>query len=610
MLPDARFSKIATDPRFRKTKSSSENHKTDDSRFSSKKLVDLKPLERPQKHVRDVQRSLNGATAVAVPRHASEDDSDSDSDSDSESESVQRKVNQEPEEGEKSQGSSESSHESSDSDDPLDDVEFEDDSYAVLYGDLVVKKNCETRRLAVENLDWENMSARDIHVILESFVPSTGHVLRVSVYPSDFGEKMMELEARKGPQLGVSAAAADLADGADENEVDQTALRKYEVQKLRYYYAIAECDSVETGSKIYDECDGLEVEASSNVLDLRFVPDDVKFNKKKPRDVSVYDDLREMDPSKYKAPKFATKALQSSKVELTWERTDPKRTAVMTEAVRRKWSKEKEIEDDLNAFIGSGSDDDDDDDDGGQSANDSDSSSNSSSNSDSDSDSGSAAGGRKKTRKAKYRDLIKALDKEAAQEDKMGDMQVTFQSGLKDVGDRLAKKMVDKEKKAAESTWETYLRERNEKKKGAKKQAKEFKKGARKSDLLSSSDASGSDNDDDDLDMEDFEEIEEQNRLKNAAKSKSSSKKDKNKKSSKKRGAMDEDDDDEEEARERAVLAKPLNAADERFAGLIHDPDFAMDPTAPQFKKMKKSEGVQEIMQRRRNADAKKRKVA
>lgn len=45
----------------------------------------------------------------------------------------------------------------------------------------------------------------------------------------------------------------------------------------RYYYAIAECDTVQTASHLYSELQGAELERSANVLNLSFVPDDMTF---------------------------------------------------------------------------------------------------------------------------------------------------------------------------------------------------------------------------------------------------------------------------------------------------------------------------------------------
>lgn len=63
---------------------------------------------------------------------------------------------------------------------------------------------------------------------------------------------------------------------------------------------------------MYASCDGMEFEASSNTMDLRFVPDDVTFTAT-PRDSA------DGVPDDYEPPKFFTAALQSSNVELTCE---------------------------------------------------------------------------------------------------------------------------------------------------------------------------------------------------------------------------------------------------------------------------------------------------
>ena len=67
----------------------------------------------------------------------------------------------------------------------------------------------------------------------------------------------------------------------DDNEsggtgVDKDALRLYELSKLKYYFAIVECDTVQTASSLYERMDGIEFEHSSMALDLRFVPDDIR----------------------------------------------------------------------------------------------------------------------------------------------------------------------------------------------------------------------------------------------------------------------------------------------------------------------------------------------
>lgn len=152
------------------------------------------------------------------------------------------------------------------------------------------------RRLAVVNLDWDNVRAVDLMATLSSFKPEDGKVLSVRIYPSEFGKERLEREEMEGPPKEIFAEK----DGEEEKEeeinertiiktddgeeFDSTKLRNYQLERLRYYYAVVECDSKATAKKIYDECDGAEYEASANFFDLRFIPDETSFEDDMPRD--------------------------------------------------------------------------------------------------------------------------------------------------------------------------------------------------------------------------------------------------------------------------------------------------------------------------------------
>jgi len=81
---------------------------------------------------------------------------------------------------------------------------------------------------------------------------------------------------------------------------------------LRYYFAIIECDSVQTGKHIYEECDGLEMELTSVKVDLRYVPDSETF-KREPKDVCT--DV----PTGATVNCFLNRSLQHTNVKLTWD---------------------------------------------------------------------------------------------------------------------------------------------------------------------------------------------------------------------------------------------------------------------------------------------------
>jgi hypothetical protein len=222
-----------------------------------------------------------------------------------------------------------------------------------------------TNRFAVVNIDWDHIKSMDLLALFSSFVPVGGRIEKVSVYPSEFGKERMQREEVEGPPREIfkkgkdsddeddeedSASESedddDVAEDSDEEvrkellqegndqDFDSDALRTYQLDRLRYYYAVVVCSDKNTAHKIYDATDGSEYLSSSNFLDLRFIPDDVSFDDE-PRD--------ECDsvPSGYKPVEFVTDALQHSKVKLTWD--------MHPEEVSRKESIKK-------AFTGSRSD--------------------------------------------------------------------------------------------------------------------------------------------------------------------------------------------------------------------------------------------------------------
>lgn len=230
-----------------------------------------------------------------------------------------------------------------------------------------------TNRIAIVNLDWDHVKSTDLMALFTSFIPAneSGTVLNVSVYPSEFGKERMQREELEGPareffkkgkkkeevedesasdsEAEEAAIKKQLLQEGDDQDFDSDALRAYQLDRLRYYYAVMTCSSKSAAQAIYEATDGTEYQSSSNFIDLRFVPDDVTFDDE-PRDQC------DKVPESYKPIEFVTKALQSSKVKLTWD-TRPE-DMNRKESIKRafKGSRAEIDEQDLKAYLAGDSD--------------------------------------------------------------------------------------------------------------------------------------------------------------------------------------------------------------------------------------------------------------
>ncbi|KAF2871726.1 hypothetical protein BDV95DRAFT_607138 [Massariosphaeria phaeospora] len=262
-----------------------------------------------------------------------------------------------------SSSSEESSGEEEDEDDEVEaQTELAPQTSEVPMGDV-------TSRLAVVNMDWDNMRAADIMAVAGSFVPANEELLSVTIYPSEFGMERMQNEELEGPPRTIFASTTqknkddittlaespDPSDSEEEEEAhkgpttddtgeefDSKALRAYQLERLRYYYAVISCSSPNAAKSIYDNLDGREYLSSANFFDLRFIPDEVSF------DEDPRDQCTELS-STYKPNEFTTGALSHSKVELTWDADDTTRK----EAQKRAFSRKEIDENELQAYLGS-----------------------------------------------------------------------------------------------------------------------------------------------------------------------------------------------------------------------------------------------------------------
>ncbi|TKA65122.1 hypothetical protein B0A55_10166 [Friedmanniomyces simplex] len=468
---DPRFGRLFTDQGFRKKASVDRYGRKVDSEQGTKELERLYRLEKddePEK-VKKVEREVVGSSDESA-----ESDGDEDKDED---EKLAGKKDLARE------GFSESSSEEEGSSDG-EDTEAEAQLAEETAGDEQAEDIPEgevSSRLAAVNLDWDNMRATDIMAVAASFVPSGGRIERITIYPSEFGRERLEREELEGPPREIFASSKrqeaqdeddpeeeeEASDDEDEDEkikqqllqgqandgkeFDTTALRQYQLERLRYYYAVIECDGKSAAKAIYDSMDGREYLSTANFFDLRFIPDDTTF------DESPRDECTRL-PEGYKPNEFRTEALTHSKVRLTWDDDDTTRKEVQKRAFSR-----GEIEDnDMQAYIGSDDSD-----------------------ADSISSRKSAAEDRKARKKAEQRQLMReklglgsepTAKSKGRKEEPVGDMQVTFTSGLSKTKEG-KDGVFENEPQDAESTRERYIRKERDRKQKRKDRMKTSRSG-------------------------------------------------------------------------------------------------------------------------------------
>ncbi|KAF5629040.1 pre-rRNA-processing esf1 [Fusarium tjaetaba] len=393
-IADKRFADFETDPRFR-LPSKKQTKTTIDKRFS--RMLKDDEFTATAKVDRYGRKVKSDSKKKALQRLYREEDEDEDEDEEEEGgeeedievdddEVVQRELRKAHEKYDPARGGgfssseddSDSEEEESDSDeeeggaqvDTEGDMQrFQDEQNDVEAGEV-------TNRIAIVNLDWDHVKSTDLMALFNSFLLETGgKIEKISVYPSEFGKERMQQEEVEGPpkelfknskndsdddsddsdeesEDGDERIKKSLLQEGDDQDFDSDALRSYQLDRLRYYYAVMVCSSPAVAQKLYEAVDGREYQSSSNFLDLRFVPDDVTFDDE-PRDEC------EKVPESYKPVEFVTNALQSSKVKLTWDMHPEE--ASRKESINRAFSGSRnEIEEnDLRAYLASDSEDDD-----------------------------------------------------------------------------------------------------------------------------------------------------------------------------------------------------------------------------------------------------------
>ncbi|KAK5046974.1 hypothetical protein LTR84_006916 [Exophiala bonariae] len=377
-ITDPRFANIQSDPRFRlpgrKNKVKLDKRFTrvlDDEDFTKRAKVDR--YGRPLKN--DAERTRLKRKYDFNEDEEQEIVEDSDDDQPDDDDEVQRELKRLDtsrdllRQGRDSDSSSVTSDETSSSDEDDDDLDdaAEDEPTIGPTSQGEIPTGEVTSRIAIVNLDWDNIRAADIMAVINSFLPASGSLLQVSIYPSEFGKERLEREEMEGPPKEIFATKEEGTDNSDEDEdsdaeaeikdsllapdtgaeFDSAALRRYQLDRLRYYYCVLTFSSPSVAEHVYSAVDGTEYLTTANFFDLRFVPDETDFSTDIPKEECT------TIPDDYRPNEFVTDALQHSKVRLTWDAEDGSRKETIARAFK---GGRKEIdENDLKAYLASDS---------------------------------------------------------------------------------------------------------------------------------------------------------------------------------------------------------------------------------------------------------------
>lgn len=604
---DPRFAKFYSDPKFRNTKHKDLKVKLD-NRFSKKDL-EVKKRAKVDKYGRKINESYSNEKDLkdfdkyfekeeeSVGESSEEKDKDNEdhsNDDDEEEENEEDEVASTKKIVDRARGEvpsdyASSSDEYTSSDSESSESEIDSDEEGYFSSDIENQSQPETgdpsNTLAVVNLDWDHVKSSDLMITFSSFIPNGGKIEKICIYPSEFGKERMKREEVEGPPRELfqkkkskkksnrnieeedDVSDVDIRDlyeeGDAEKDVDTKALRQYQLERLRYYYAIVYCNNIETAKSIYDNCDSTEYESTANMIDIRYVPEGMEFDDE-PRDQCT------SIPKNYKPLNFSTDALQHSNVKLTWDETPADRI----EIAKRAFS-QKEIDDmDFKAYLASDSEDEEETID--------------------------------ETSKNKLKALVGSSflsnafgnggkkfstedgDNDNADDDEGVDMEITFTPGLDENSNENGGSKNNGDEEQEESTIDKIKRKQKERRKARKERVKQLKQAAEqeKKENLKSLKDKKKQKVTDELDSKSKAELE----LLMMDEDENSSNSSVNKKA---HFNMNEIIRSEKEKKKKLKYQKKdrivedefkPNLDDDRFKEIFEDHDFAIDPSQPDFK--------------------------
>lgn len=420
-----------------------------DEKSSGKKMFDKDVLEEDSESTSEIGSDEESEDGLTGTDRASTDDDNSDENEEDEDENDDSEDDDESDSGPDLARGKGNIETSSEDEEDMEDLLPEESGFEHAWRELdkdAPRSDEITRRLAVCNMDWDRLKAKDLLALFNSFKPKGGVIFSVKIYFSEFGKERMKEEQVQGPVELLTIPE----DAPEKDWTSREKLRDYQFKRLKYCYAVVDCDSPETAAKLYEDCDGLEFESSCSFVDLRFIPDDITFDDE-PKDVAL-----EVDLTAYKPKYFTSAAMGTSTVEITWDETDHERITTLN----RKFKKEELLDMDFQAYLASSSEDEEDIDDGLQGD---------------DEVNAEEDGKTKKHQKddeeqiAKYRQLLQVIqEKEKKKKENDMEMEIKWVPGLKESAEEMVKNKLEGKDKL--TPWEQFLEKKKEKKRLKKKQ--------------------------------------------------------------------------------------------------------------------------------------------
>lgn len=318
-----------------------------------------------------------------------------------------------------------------------------------------------TPRLAVLGLDWSCTRAVDVLASLSCFCAPGSRIVSVEVHPSKFGLARLQQEATLGPQVlsaldmkvvhDAARQRVNNADGGsdehredepqqDEHEDDeeeeqndeedkqwreQLALRKYEEERLKYYYAVVQFDDAKSADAVYKQCDGVEYAQTGLEFDLRFIPNEMSIDTT-PRERA------DAIPDGYQPARVEASSLNTSRVKLSWDADDARRVVLRRGALGRR----EQDEQNLRAYLAGGESD----------------------------DSQQMSDAEVERKKRALLGGVEELELEQEQEQDDMNMEISFEPGMFEKGEHIVKRKEQREQRDGESGWERRLRRERERK--------------------------------------------------------------------------------------------------------------------------------------------------